>query len=289
MVTSAAIDPLRNFSILMETEVTDILENHRLTGGFLATTDFRQGDIFLEYDYLKYWMDFKLRADRKSYYFGGNSDINYFQKYILTKVETSAALPITNIVRFEISPSVTVTEYQNFHRLFVSGRSNDFAEDNREVYLGASASMVLDNTIERGFNIHQGTRGIIEYQTNASLYNPQQNFAKITADFRHYQKIHKEITLATRVYYGRSMGRNPQNFLLGGMQNWLFARYEDQGSEDPLAFSADKDNSNILFSEFVTNLRGFDYNHAVGQNVLLFNAELRLPLFRYFSRETYSF
>ena len=44
-----------------------------------------------------------------------------------------------------------------------------------------------------------------------------------------------------------------------------------------------RDNSNILFSKFVTNLRGFDYNELYGTNALVFNAELRLPVFRYFS------
>jgi outer membrane protein assembly factor BamA len=80
------------------------------------------------------------------------------------------------------------------------------------------------------------------------------------------------------------MGKNPQNFMLGGMQNWILSQYEPQGTDDPLTFSNEKDNSDILFSEFVTNLRGFDYNRVFGSNVFLFNAELRFPLFRYFSR-----
>ena len=284
LVTSAAVDPLRGFSFLLESQITDILENHRLTGGVLATTDFTQGDIYLEYDYLKYWMDFKLRVDRKSFLFA-DQNVNFFQKYVYSKIETSAAVPVTNTLRFEISPFVAITDYQNLHYNYISQRGSEFfAPDNKEYYLGGRGAIVLDNTIERGFNIYQGTRALFEYSTQASFENSENNFSKITGDFRHYQKIHKEITLATRVYYGRSLGNNPQNFLLGGMQNWIFAKYEYQGKDDPLGFSAEKDNSNILFSEFVTNLRGFDYNHAVGSNVLLLNAELRFPLFRYFSR-----
>ncbi len=286
LITSAAVDPLRKFSFLLESEITDILENHRITGGVLTNQNFDQGDIYLEYDYLKYWMDFKLRIDRKSYLFG-NLDLQetYLQKYVLTRVEASAALPVTNTLRFEISPFVTITDYQNLEPNYLLGSGTEtYAPESKEPYFGGRGSMVFDNTIERGFNIYQGTRGIFEYSTQVALNTPALNFSKITGDFRHYQKIHKEITFATRVYYGRSMGNNPQSFLLGGMQNWLFARYQYQGTNDPLGFSPDKDNSNILFSEFVTNLRGFDYNHAVGRNVLLLNAELRFPLFRYFSR-----
>jgi hypothetical protein len=44
------------------------------------------------------------------------------------------------------------------------------------------------------------------------------------------------------------------------------------------------DNSNILFVEYVTSLRGFDYNTFNGENAMLFNAELRIPLVRYLKR-----
>ena len=90
--------------------------------------------------------------------------------------------------------------------------------------------------------------------------------------------------MAGRLYYGKSMGPNSQHFLVGGMQNWVFQSFEDQGQEDPLRISNVTDNSDLLFTEFVTNLRGFNYNEIYGTDALVFNAELRLPIFRYFSK-----
>jgi outer membrane protein assembly factor BamA len=36
----------------------------------------------------------------------------------------------------------------------------------------------------------------------------------------------------------------------------------------------------VLFAEFATNLRGFDYATLFGNSAMLFNAELRIPLVR---------
>lgn len=68
------------------------------------------------------------------------------------------------------------------------------------------------------------------------------------------------------------------------MDNWLFNKTNDTGEGDPLNHSVGVDNSNILYVDYVTSLRGFDYNTFNGENSLLFNAELRLPLIRYLHR-----
>jgi Tol biopolymer transport system component len=286
LVTSAAIDPIRGFSMLLESEISDILENHRLTGGLLVTTDLKSGDLYAEYDYLKYWMDFRLRMDRKVYLFEGTGELQPRQKYTLNKIELAAAVPISNTVRFELSPFVAITDFQNLESNYVVGNSSaqNFANDKQVSYLGGKAAMIIDNTIERGFNIYQGTRGKVEYTNYYSFQDKNRNFSRMILDLRHYQKIHKELTLAGRLYYGRSVGNNPQNFMIGGMQNWVLQQTALQGSRDPLDILNTRDNSNLLFTEFVTNLRGFDLNEAYGNNALVFNAELRFPLFRYFSR-----
>ncbi len=286
LVTSAAIDPIRGFSMLLESEISDILENHRLTGGMLVTTDLKSGDLYAEYGYLKYWMDFRLRMDRQVYLFEGTGELEPRQKYTLNKIELAAAVPVSNTLRFELSPFVTTTNFQNLESNYVVGNSaaDDFARDKQITYFGGKGAIILDNTIERGFNIYQGTRGKIEYTNYYSFLDKDKNFSRIIADLRHYQKIHKELTLAGRLYYGRSVGNNPQNFMVGGMQNWVFQQQAIQGTKDPLQISNTRDNSNLLFTEFVTNLRGFDLNEAYGNNALVFNAELRFPLFRYFSR-----
>ena len=292
LITSFAIDPIRGFSFLLETEINDMLENHRLNGGVLANTNLKTGNIYGEYQYLKYWTDFHLRFERNSYlidpnspFLRGRTEEEVIQKYTLNRIELAAALPLTNTFRMELSPFYVNTSFRNLQWEAVrnTNPSISLAEDSNDQYAGGRAALVVDNTIERGFNIYQGTRGIVEFEQYLGVLDGQKSFNKLRVDLRHYQKIHREFTLAMRLFYGRSMGPNAQKFLLGGMQNWVFQSFEDQGSEDPLQISNGINNSDILFTEFVTNLRGFDYNEVYGTNSLLFNAELRLPLFRYLS------
>ncbi|MFY0608155.1 MAG: translocation protein TolB [Cyclobacteriaceae bacterium] len=294
LVTSFGIDPIRGFSMLFESEITDLLENHRLNGGVQTTTDFRSGKIYGEYQFLKYWMDFRLRFERNTYYIDPSTSIvrnrtnETFlnQRYTLNKIELGMAVPLTNTFRLELSPFYAGTQFDNLHNEAVSAVNSgiSLAPSNDIHYAGIRGAFVIDNTLEKGFNLYQGTRGLIEFENYLGVSNTNKSFSRINVDLRHYQKIHREFTFASRVYYGRSFGANKQNYLLGGMDNWVLQRYASQGSEDPLIMANAIDNSNILFSKFVTNLRGFDYNEIFGSNVLVFNAELRFPIFRYLSR-----
>ena len=261
------------------------LENHRLNGGVLTTTDFRSGQIYGEYQYLKYWMDFHVRFDRNVYILQGSQEDDLIQKYTLNRIEVGAALPLTNTFRFEFSPFYASTDFKNlqWEAVINANTGTVLAPDNRVEYGGFRGAMVIDNTIEKGFNIYQGTRGLIEFENYLGISDFQKSFSRLNVDLRHYQKLHRELTLAGRVFYGRSMGSNKQNYLLGGMNNWLFNKYEDQGVNDPMLLANSKDNSDILFTQFVTNLRGFDYNELFGTNAVVFNAELRWPVFRYLS------
>ena len=66
------------------------------------------------------------------------------------------------------------------------------------------------------------------------------------------------------------------------MDNWINQDDNTEGDNNPLAPTEEGvNNSELLFTEFATNLRGFDYAALVGNNALLFNAELRVPLIRY--------
>ncbi|MFT4833698.1 MAG: Tol biopolymer transport system component [Marinoscillum sp.] len=293
LITSFGIDPIRGFSILLETEINDLLENHRLNGGVNTSQDFRSGKIYGEYQFLKYWMDFRLRFERNTYiidpntsFLMNNPEEDLIQRYTLNKIELGMSLPLTNTFRFELSPFYAGTQFTNlqWEAVINANTGTNLAPSNNVHYGGLRGAMVLDNTLEQGFNIYQGTKALIEFESFASISDNNKSFSRLNVDLRHYQKIHRELTLAGRVFYGKSFGSNSQKYLLGGMDNWaLLRRYEDQGAEDPLRMSNSIDNSNILFTRFVTNLRGFDYNQIYGTNVLLFNAELRLPFFRYLS------
>ena len=157
----------------------------------------------------------------------------------------------------------------------------DHADNSRNTYGGIKAELVFDNTLSNGLNLFEGTRAKVQFQHYAGLSNSDKSFSNISVDIRHYQKIYRELIFATRFYYGKSFGNNPRKYMLGGMDNWVLNRREDSSldneqtrepednvkSDSPLLFTNTRDNSDILFAEFV-NLRGFNYNEMNGTDVL---------------------
>ncbi len=293
IVTSFVIDPIRNFGILLEGEMNDMLENHKFYGGVLFMTDFLNGDVFGEYQFLKHRVDLNVRFDRNVYAFNEAPETDLVQKYILNKLTFGASYPFSNSFRFSVNPFFANTEFRNLEHNAVSNQTPaNYAQDSKAFYSGVSTELVFDNTKTHGLNLHEGTRGKLQFQSYNSLSDPSKNFSKLRLDVRNYFRVHREITFATRLNYGKFFGASRQHFLMGGMLNWPFsdepiksqAEVGSKGvtSSYPFILRDEKDNSNLLFTE-IAPLRGYSYGELYGSSVLTFNAELRFPVFRYFS------
>jgi outer membrane protein assembly factor BamA len=129
-------------------------------------------------------------------------------------------------------------------------------------------------------NLMEGTRGKLSLTHHEGIDNGRNSFSRISLDVRHYQKIYKEIVFAVRGFGGSYFGNAPKKFLLGGMENWIFNKTNfsgvtGTGQQNPLGVP--RENQDLLFAEYVTNLRGFDYATIFGNSVMVFNAELRIP------------
>ena len=284
LINDFVLDPLRGFGFSAEIQVSDVLGNHVINAGGMLTNSFDQSDLFAEYKYLKYWMDFKVRIIRQSIYFENDAENFLRQSYKLNGMIAGAAVPLTNKFRLELNPFFQQTSFNNLQYESVNANYTvDYADDSRVWYSGFNLKGVFDNTEEHGFNILQGTRALVELQYNQS-FSKNKSFNLIRFDLRHYQKIHNELTLATRIYIGKSFGLNPQKFLLGGVPNWILAKTKEHSGEDPLNVANEIDNSNLLFTEFVNHMRGYDLNEKYGTAAMLINIELKFPVFQYLSR-----
>lgn len=271
------IDPLRGLGILMEANMADMMGNHRMNAGLFGLTDLKSSNIFGEYMYLKKRIDYKARFDRTTIY---AIDEANEQRYTMNKGSVSFSYPFTVTNRISFSPHVMNTRFTNL----TSGPSTFLSPDKVNSYLGGRAEFVHDNSSVTGMNMIEGTRFKIGFEYNAHTRNNIQNFGKLILDLRHYQRIHKELILATRLSYGKFFGPARKNFLLGGMDNWLFNSTSRNGERDPLALNPYVDNSDLLFVEYVTSMRGFNYSTQYGSQHLLFNAEFRVPIVKYLYR-----
>ncbi len=286
LVFTPVVDQLRGISLRLETQMNDMLENFRFNGGMMvALSDFKSGDVFGEIQYLPHRVDFSARFDRKVIYWqsqnpeisSGNPSEN--QKYAFQKVEVGASYPISVRTRVSIKPFVGSTSFVD-RGSSVPGTSIGFYPSQFQVYAGGRVEAVYDNSITTGLNIIEGTRGKISAVNYQAVGDSKKNFSQIYVDLRHYQKIYKEIVFALRGYTGTFLGNAPKNYLLGGLDNWVFNSTNYTGSQNPLVNAYNTYNQNLLFAEFATGLRGFDYASQYGNSVAMANAELRLPLIR---------
>jgi Tol biopolymer transport system component len=287
LVTNLVIDPIRSYSLRIETQMNDMLENYRFYGGIQTSFDWKSGDVYGEIQYLPHRIDYSLRVDRKVIFWDqhdlsdANAPTRFLQKYSFQKIEFGAALPLT------VRTRVTVKPFIGYTRFVDRGPDNNvpatppaYLPAVQQFYAGSKAELVYDNSITTGINLIEGTRGKIVFTHFEALGNKTQSFTNISADIRHYQKIYKEIVLAVRGFAGSFFGNAPKQYALGGMDNWFGNHINSTGIGNPLASRSGAFNSNLIFTEFATNLRGFDYATLYGNNVLLANAELRIPLIR---------
>ena len=295
LVTTFVIDQLRSFSYLSEIQMNDYLENHRLSGGLLLPISLNQGyDVYAQYEYLKHRIDAKVKYFRQSIVTRNRASF-LDQRYNLNRFEIGFAYPINPLLRIEANPFYTQTRFiDRDFRLVIPNPAVNPTRFNSEAnqtasYLGLSSTLVFDNSVVVGTNLHEGTRAKLTVEAHGGMSATSQSFNNIELDVRHYQKVNKGIYLAARFYFGSYFGKAPKRYYLGGIDNWAFNSTEIRDpANDDLAFQplfnsvvnntgVNPNKSDILFNQFV-NLRGYDYNTFQGSNVMTFSGELRFPI-----------
>jgi hypothetical protein len=273
LTTTAQIHPLMGFGLLVNMGMSDMLGNHRFHGGLFGATNFRSSIMYVEYEYLARRVDFRARYEKKSLFLANEPVIH---RYNLNRFELTASYPFSAASRISFSPFFTVTRFTN---VFFTGFG---VRDALRHYSGYKLEYIYDKTIVNGLNMFEGTRAKIKLEEHYGFRADGIDFGTINADVRRYQRIHNEIILAGRAAYGQFFGEARKDYLLGGVDNWFFNNFEPGGIITPERRNPDQqDRSDLLFTEFATNMRGFNYNKLRGNHYLLFNIELRMPIVRY--------
>jgi hypothetical protein len=137
-------------------------------------------------------------------------------------------------------------------------------------YGGFKSEIVYDNSVSTGLNLIEGSRGKLMFQHYQGLNDSQLSFSQVSLDLRHYQKIYKEIVFAVRGFGGTFFGESPKIYMLGGMDNWIVNKARTGGETSdgvPNPIGYPRANPDLLFAEFATSLRGFEYSTLFGNSV----------------------
>jgi len=160
---------------------------------------------------------------------------------------------------------------------------------------------VFDNTRNKMTNIYYGTKfklfgeyyqefgdgSIIsvnrKFKSDGSLKGKGDgengNMQVVGLDFRHSQKISREIVWVNRLAASSAFGYEKLIYYLGSTDDWIPIGQEQFINGDDIDFSV-----NYRYHALAANLRGFPQNIRRGTNFAVINSEIRIPVFKYFIR-----
>ncbi|QHL87702.1 hypothetical protein GU926_09725 [Nibribacter ruber] len=267
IISSVYADPLLGFGFVMEVGMADLFEDYRIRGGVFALTDLKTTNFYAEYSNLKNRYDYRIGYQKQSVYMNDRP----FRRLSKHEVLPAFSYPLTHALSVKVLPRYSNVRFSIIENFSIPDAVIDFG--------GIGGEIVFDNSVVTGMNMREGTRMKVGVTRMYGLGNKSQGFGKFYVDLRHYQKIHKELVWANRLSYGHSFGPSPKKFLLGGVDNWLNAQDDTTVIDNTTTLETYA--PNFFYLDFATPMRGFNYNARNGTRYVLWNTELRLPIFQY--------
>ena len=263
------LNPGPNF--LSKIAISDLFEDQRIVGGFRINPGL-DNEFMLSWEQRKGRLDKQLLLDRQT--FQSVSSVNDAGATYDSKVNTHI---VKYSVKYPFSPVASVRGsflFRNDRKVALSLGDVSLPKRNSfENMAGVRAEYVFDNTRKIMLNIMNGFRFKVwtEYWQYAD--SKGNNLFTSGFDARHYLKIHRQITWCNRLAGGNSLGSKRLLFYLGGVDNWL----------NP-SFNTNVNIANAQeygFQTLATNMRGFKQNIRNGNNFVVYNSELRIPVVKY--------
>lgn len=269
-----------NLGGMITVSLNDALEDYRLTGGFRLPVDLGGMTYFLQFENFRRKIDWSVLLLRTERLQGYNVEYRDRQnnrlinpqlgKVVTNLVQGSATYPFNRVqsIRGHLGVRQDVLNWKATDSLSLAVSPRE-----RMYWVMSRFEYVYDNTTSPTLNIRRGLRykfyGEYLYQLSKAgggMYN-------LGFDARHYLRLYKNITLASRGAFAHSGGPMRINYMMGGVDNWILAK---QANVPPAQ------NYDFAFQSLVTNMRGYLQNSRNGNTYGVINAEIRVPIFQTF-------
>ena len=258
------------FSGLFKIGLSDLFEDYRIVGGVRLSGDLNNNEYVLSYDNRvsrldKQWVLHRLAFMNVS---AGANNIS------LTKVHTHEA---TYKIKWPFNEVASLRASFNARRdrtVFLAIDSSDLVRPHDFQNWGAvKLEYVFDNTRNRGLNLYNGLRYKLFAEYFRQVDVSETDAIILGADFRHYQKIHRDIIWANRFAASTSLGKQKLIYYMGGVDGWFSPKFDNS-----INIARDQ---NYAYQTLATNMRGFYQNIRNGNSFAVINSELRIPIIRY--------
>ncbi len=259
------------FNFVSKVAISDLFEDQRIVGGFRINPSL-DNEFMLAWEQRKKLFDHQILADRQT-----------FARVPLTspRGDEYTGRVITNSLKYSVKYPFNPVSAMRFSVLYRNDKTvalslGDFSLPKKPTYenlVGVRLEYIYDNTRKVMLNILNGFR--FKVWTDYWIFSDEKgrDFSTSGFDARHYQRVHRQITWCNRFAGGNSLGTDRLIFYLGGVDNWFNPSFNK--------------NINIVnpgqyhFQTLATDMRGFNQNIRNGNNFLIFNSELRVPVVRY--------
>jgi len=266
--------------ILFKGTVKDLFEDYNVEVGLRIPTQFNGYEYFFVFDNNKHLIDRRFAFYRKN-----ENNILDATIFPIQREKRHTFLGLYRLkYPFDIYTSLRLTTSLRLDKYFPLVTDNPSLNSvfNNEQRLSLKAEFVFDNSFDVMENIKNGTRykiyaeAINEFDVetaNGLSVDFSKGFTTVLGfDARHYIPIAKFAVLALRGTGATSLGSKRIVYYLGGMENWLFSKFDETVPIPP--------GEDFSYKVLAPHLRGFRNNIRNGNTYALTNTELRVPLFR---------
>ncbi len=275
---------------LIRMSAFDLMEDIRVTGAFKIGTNLQDNEWLVNYQNLK------RRIDWGFTYYRNVISTEYFQKNDQGNITGSfPAKSFTNLYQgnisypFDEAKSLRFTTGIRADNLVVKNGVDPVAaklEDSLTLYSVSRLEFVYDNSLNTAVNIWDGLRYKIFVDWNRQINKKGVGRAPNTFNFgfdvRYYYPIYKNFIWAGRAAGDFSWGSQKFIYYLGGTDGWLmFGDNIKPGTNKERFFNTANTparDQSYAFQSLAVNMRGHIQNAANGNNAIVFNSELRLPV-----------
>lgn len=275
-----------DFNGIIRLGTSDLMEDLKFTGGIRIAPNLRDNDVLFEFYNLRKRLDWGI-----TYYRSSSSGFVYsddgrgtfpvtqyagknFSNYYLLRLRYP----------FDKVRSLRATLGPRFDRGAIYAIDGQTAklEDVKINYGQLSLEYVYDDAVSPATNIWHGLRYKIYadwfmQMNKLTLLQLTQDQGKtlfnVGFDARHYLPIYRNLIWALRAAGDFSFGGQRVLYYLGGVDNWFGPKFND-GNQPP-AYP-------YTYQSLAVNMRGFKQNVANGNNAIVINSEVRLPVFTTF-------
>ena len=277
--------------VLIKANFKDLLEDYVIEAGFRLPTTFNGAEYYLWLDNKKRRLDRRMLIYRRTQVnnvpreqpFSPVLPPDYSERTNTILGQYEVRLPLDVFTSLRATAGLRQDKTIALSSDLPTLQRSDVAEQRASLRLAG----VFDNTVDVDLNLKTGSRAKVyveavkRFEVNTEPnFNVKFNSGFMTIvglDARHYQMLDRRSQLAVRLAGATSFGSEKMLYVLGGVDNWIFPKFET-GISLP---SGD----DYAYQTLASNLRGFKQNIRNGNSFALLNTELRVPIFKYFSRK----